>query len=224
MSGVEIILCWCDRRFQTCVLSAKVPVVENFAGFKIAHSRVGWLLVVMLGIAPLLLRAQATGAPATPAPAVPDWALPGSATHRQVPPPADLHRLSRNFDTPIGVFQGESDIGSAVVAGSASYAAGTNQYTINSAGHNIWYSRDEFRYLWKKISGDVSLAADVAFPDPKGDGDRKAVLVIRQNLDDDSKEAMAGQHGAGMIHLAQRQERGADVKDMQFRFGGRDRK
>ena len=194
--------------------------MENFAGFKIAHSRVGWLLVVMLGIAPLLLRAQATGAQATPAPAVPDWALPGSATHRQVPPPADFHRPSRNFDTPIGVFQGQSDIGSAVVAGSASYDAGTNQYTINSAGYNIWYSRDEFRYLWKKISGDVSLAADVAFPDPKGYGDRKAVLVIRQNLDDDSKEAMAGQHGAGMIHLAQRPERGADIKDMQFRFGG----
>src|ERR1017187_7390791 len=108
MSGVEIILCWCDRRFQTCVLSAKVPVVENFAGFKIAHSRVGWLLVVMLGIAPLLLRAQATGAPATPAPAVPDGALRGSAPPRRVPPRGVFPRPSRNFDPPIGVFQGQS--------------------------------------------------------------------------------------------------------------------
>src|ERR1035441_7597300 len=66
----------------------------------------------------------------------------------------------------------------------------------------------------------VSLAADVAFPDPKGYGDRKAVLVIRQNLDDDSKEAMLGEHGVGMIHLAQRSERGANLKDMQYRFGG----
>jgi lysophospholipase L1-like esterase len=163
---------------------------------------------------------SAQTAPKPAAPVVPDWALPGSATHRQVPPPADFHRPSRNFDTPIGVFQGQSDIGSALVPGSASYDAGTKQYTINSAGYNIWYSRDEFRYLWKKVSGDVSLAADVAFPDPKGYGDRKAVLVIRQNLDDDSKEVMAGQHGAGMIHLAHRPEKGADVKDMQFRFGG----
>jgi hypothetical protein len=194
--------------------------VENFVGFAIQRSRFGWWLALMLCAAPFLLRAQATGAPATPAPAVPDWALPGSATHRQVAPPADFHRPSKNFDTPIGVFEGQSDIGSAVVGGSASYDAGTNQYTINSAGYNIWYSRDEFRYLWKKMSGDVSLAADVAFPDPKGYGDRKAVLGIRQNLDDDSKEAMAGQHGAGMIHLAQRPERGADMKDMQFRFGG----
>jgi hypothetical protein len=46
------------------------------------------------------------------------------------------------------------------------------------------------------------------------------VLVVRQSLDDDSKEAMLGEHGTGMIHLAQRPERGAQMTDMQFRFGG----
>jgi hypothetical protein len=153
-------------------------------------------------------------------PAVPDWAQPGSPTHTQVPPPADFHRPSKNFDTPIGIFDGQSDIGSAVVPGSASYDAGAKQYTITSAGYNIWYSRDEFRYLWKKMSGDVSLAADATFPDANGYGDRKAVLVIRQNLEDDSKEAMIGEHGVGMIHLAQRPEKGAMIKDMQYRFGG----
>ena len=178
------------------------------------------LPVLMLCAAPYLLRAQVSGAPATPPPTVPDWALPGSATHKQVPPPADFHRPSKNFNTPIGVFEGQSDIGSALVPGSAGYDAGTGQYTINSAGYNIWYSRDEFRYLWKKMSGDVSLAADVTFPNPEGYGDRKAVLVIRQDLDDDSKEAMIGEHGVGMIHLAQRPEKGANLKDMQYRFGG----
>jgi hypothetical protein len=97
------------------------------------------MLFLMLCAAPHLLRAQASSAPA---PAVPEWAQPGSPTHVQVPPPADFHRPSRNFDTPIGVFQGQSDIGGAVVPGSASYDPGTKQYTINSAGYNIWYSRD----------------------------------------------------------------------------------
>ncbi len=175
------------------------------------------MLVLMLCATPHLLRAQASSAPV---PAVPEWAQPGSPTHVQVPPPADFHRPSRNFDTPIGVFQGESDIGGAVVPGSASYDPGTKQYTINSAGYNIWYSRDEFRFLWKKMSGDVSLAAGVTFPDAKGYGDRKVVLVIRQNLEDDSKEAMIGEHGVGMIHLAWRPDKGAFMKDAQFRFGG----
>jgi len=178
-----------------------------------------WLLGLILLTTPQMLHAQASAPAGTP-PAVPDWAQPGSDTHEQVPPPADFHRPSRNFDTPIGIFQGQSDIGAAVVPGSASYNAKTKQYTITSAGYNIWYSRDEFRYLWKKMSGDVSLAADVTFPDPKGYSDRKAVLVIRQNLEDDSKEAMTGEHGTGMIHLAQRPDRGALMTDMQFRFGG----
>jgi hypothetical protein len=128
-----------------------------------------------------------------------------------------------NFATPIGIFEGQSDIGGALVPGSASYDANAKQYTINSAGYNIWYMRDEFRYLWKKMSGDVSLAADITFPDTNGYGDRKAVLIIRQDLEDDSKEALAAVHGLGMVQLAQRSAKGARVKDMEFRIGGRGR-
>jgi hypothetical protein len=151
---------------------------------------------------------------------VPDWALPGSSTHQQVPPPAGFHRPTITFDKPIGIFENQSDIGGPLVPGSASYDPATKQYTIRSAGYNIWYQRDEFRFLWKKMSGDISLAADVSFPNSQGYGDRKAVLVIRQDLGDDSKEVMAGQHGAGMIHLAWRAARGEQMKDAEYRFGG----
>ena len=164
---------------------------------------------------------SATQNPATTA--APSWAEPGSATHTQVAPPPDFHRPSRTYETPIGVFEGQSDIGSALVPGSGSYDAATGQYTIRSAGYNIWYTRDEFRYLWKRMSGDVSLAADINYPDPKGYGDRKAVLMIRQSLDDDSRAAMVALHGAGMVHLAWRPERDVRVKDMEFRIGGRGR-
>ena len=149
------------------------------------------------------------------APAVPDWALPGTATHHQVPPPADFHRPTANFATPLGQFEAQSDIGGPLLPGSASYDAGTGRYAINSASYNIWYTRDELRYLWKKISGDVSLAADITFPNPKGYDDRKAVLVIRQDLGDDSKEVMTALHGAGLIHLALRPEKGANLKETQ---------
>ena len=156
-------------------------------------------------------------------PEVPAWAYPGSATHQQVAPPPDFHRPSRTFATPIGIFTGQSDIGSALVPGSASFDPATNAYTIHSAGYNVWYTRDEFRYLWKRMSGDISLAADIAFPDPNGYGDRKAVLIIRQDLDDDAKEAIVALHGLGMIHLAQRPEKGLRVSDTEYRIGGRGR-
>ena len=115
------------------------------------------------------------------------------------------------------------DLGAALVPGSATYDAATRAYTIHSAGYNIWYSRDEFHFLWKKMSGDASLAADVAFPDANGYSDRKAVLVIRQNLDDDAKQVVVALHGLGMIQLAQRPAKGALTKDREFRVGGRGR-
>ena len=173
------------------------------------------LLALIMCLFPGTLRAQAPVAPATNAIDVPSWALPGTSTHKQVPPPADFHRPARNFDTPIGIFEGQSDIGGTLLPGSASYSADTKAYTLNSASYNIWYNRDEFRYLWKKMSGDVSLAADVTFPIPGGYSDRKAVLIIRQDLEDDSKEAMTALHGAGLIHLAQRPEKNANIKESQ---------
>jgi hypothetical protein len=172
-----------------------------------------WLIATTLCLATHLAQAQTNVSPA--------WAQPGSAKHVQVAPPADFHRPSKNFDTPIGVFEGQSDIGGPVVPGSASYDPNTKAYTINSAGYNIWYTRDEFRFLWKKMSGDVSLAANIDYPDTNGYGDRKAVLIIRQDLDDDSKEVMVARHGAGMFHLAYRLKKGGRIQDMEYRIGGR---
>ncbi len=165
--------------------------------------------------------AQAPGTPQSPS--VPAWAQPGLPTHTQVAPPPDFHRPSRNFDSRIGIFEGQSDIGSAVVPGDARYDPATRQYTITSARYNIWYTRDEFRFLWKKLSGNVSISADIAYPHPNGYGDPKAVLIVRQNLGDDSKEAMVAPHGLGMIHLAQRPERNVRIKAMEYRIGGRGR-
>jgi hypothetical protein len=145
---------------------------------------------------------------------VPDWALPGSATHQQVPPPKDFHRAPRTTYTPIGIFTAQTDVGAALVPGSSSYDPATKSYTINSAGYNIWYTRDEFRYLWKQMSGDVSLAADISFPDTAGYSDRKAIVIIRQSLNDDSKEAMVALHGGGLMHLAWRPDTGQEIKEM----------
>jgi hypothetical protein len=195
-------------------------MVIDIVRLSLRLARQSWPVLLMLCTALDPLHAQTPG---TSAPVAPEWAQPGSATHVQVAPPPDFHRPSKNFETPIGIFDGQSDIGSALVPGSATYDAATKQYTINSAGYNVWYSRDEFRYLWKKMSGDISLAADIAYPDPKGYGDRKAVLVIRQDFEDDSEEAIVALHGLGMIHLAQRPQKGDRVTDMEYRIGGRGR-
>ncbi len=169
------------------------------------HPVVYSLLAFCLGIASPHANAQT--------PTVPDWALPGSATHKQVPPPAGFHRATKMIPGTIGIFAGQADVGGPLVAGQASYDPATREYTIHSAGYNIWYNRDEFRYLWKKMSGDASLAATITFPNRGGYDDRKVVLIFRQDLDDDAKEIMAALHGAGLIHLAYRPEKNTDLKE-----------
>ena len=153
------------------------------------------------------------------APVAPDWAYPDYPGHHQVAPPPGFHRTTKVSPVPIGVFTGQADVGGALTPGKASFRQGS--YTVTSAGYNIWYGRDEFRYLWKRMSGDVSLAADIAFPKPAGYDDRKAVLVIRQTLDDDSQEAVVALHGGGLIHIAERAARGGDMTDMEYRIASR---
>lgn len=159
----------------------------------------------------LLLGGSALVAADVPVP--PEWSLPGSATHEQVPPPAGFTRASTIIEQPIGIFDGQADVGSSLVPGEAAFDAASGRYTITSAGYNIWYFRDEFRFLWKKMDGDVSLAADITFPNPEGYFDRKVVLIVRQNLDDDAKQIMSGVHGGGLIHLAYRPAKGADMAE-----------
>ena len=167
-----------------------------------------------LPLASLLYSCIALAAPlAAQTPDVPDWALPGSPTHQQVPPPKGFHRATRTDAQAIGIFAGQSDVGGALVPGTASYDPATARYTIDSAGYNIWYNRDEFHYLWKKASGDFTLATDIDFPKAGGYDDRKVVLVARQDLDDDAKEVMTALHGAGLIHLAYRPEKDTDIKE-----------
>lgn len=147
-------------------------------------------------------------------PVPPDWALPGMPKpnfHNQVPPPADFHRPTVTMNEPLGLFEGQSDIGGPLLPGSASYNANTKQYRLTSASYNIWYTRDECRYAWKRISGDASLSATITFPNPDGYFDSKAVLMFRQDLSDDSKTIMVALHGGGLIHLAQRAEKGAKI-------------
>lgn len=174
-------------------------------------ARVMMLLMVACGIASCKVKNSKLASAKV---VVPDWALPSSSTHKQVPPPIDFHRATKTSNKDIGIFDGQSDVGASLVPGSASYNPVSKEYTINSAGYNIWYTRDEFRFLWKKMSGDVSLAADVKFPNAAGFFDRKAVVIIRQSLDDDSEEAMVARHGAGLMHMAWRPEKNKTMLQM----------
>ena len=68
---------------------------------------------------------------------------------------------------PIGIFTNHQDIGNPKIKGDASYNQQTQEYNLKGAGYNIWFNRDEFHYLYKKISGDFILTADFKFGNAK---------------------------------------------------------
>lgn len=149
-------------------------------------------------------------------PVPPDWSLPSMpkpTPHKQVPPPEGFHRPTVTINKPLGIFEGQADVGGPLLPGNANYNPTTGQYRLTSASYNIWYQRDEFRYAWKQMSGDASLSASITFPNREGYYDRKAVLMFRQDLNDDSKTIMVALHGAGLIHLAKRSEKGAKITE-----------
>ncbi len=61
----------------------------------------------------------------------------------------------------LGIFESQTDVGSVVPPGVASFDSASGVYTIRSAGANLWVNVDAFHFVWKKVSGDVALTADV---------------------------------------------------------------
>jgi len=119
---------------------------------------------------------------------------------------------------PLGLFEGQSDVGSVVPPGALAYDSGAQIYTISAAGANLWSTADGFHFVWKKVSGDVALTADMNFPDSFGNPSphRKAVLMFRQTLDADGVYVDAAQHGSGMTALQYRRTRGATTQDIEL--------
>ena len=117
---------------------------------------------------------------------------------------------------PIGVFESQGDIGSVSPPGSAEYDSATKTYQIASSGQNIWAQHDDFHFVWKRVSGDFAIAADVSFPDKGGPEHKKAVLMFRESLDPDSKYADYAVHGQGLTSLQYRHSKGAVTGEIQL--------
>lgn len=110
----------------------------------------------------------------------------------------------------LGLFTDHTDIGAPKQEGKVSHDALAGTYTIGGGGANMWFRKDSFHYVWKKMDGDIALEADLAFPGTGGDPHRKGILMIRQALDSDAAYADVAVHGDGLTSL-QFRETGGDI-------------
>jgi TolB protein len=118
-------------------------------------------------------------------------------------------------DPPLGVFEKHGDIGSVRKRGSVEYEAARKSYLVAGGGENMWATSDEFHFVWKRASGDLSLAADIGWVGAGGNPHRKAGLLIRQSLDPDAPYADVVVHGDGLTSLQYREVRGGPTREIQ---------
>jgi TolB protein len=101
----------------------------------------------------------------------------------------------------LGIFTNEGSVGQTPPGCKTHYDAAKGEYHITGGGANMWGAADAFYFVWKKVSGDVTLTADIQWVGTSAAEHRKAVLIVRQSLDPSSPYADAVSHGNGLTSL-----------------------
>jgi TolB protein len=109
---------------------------------------------------------------------------------------------------PIGYFEGHGDVGAPAIAGSTRYDAAEQTYVMQAAGTNMWGTRDEFHFAWRRIKGDFILRTHAQFQGAGVDPHRKLGWIVRATLDAESPYVDVAVHGDGLASLQFRRTAG----------------
>jgi hypothetical protein len=122
--------------------------------------------------------------------------------------------------TGLGVFETHGNMGITPKAGSIEFDPASREYRVTGGGANIWGTEDAGYFAWKRISGDVTITADVRFVGAGAVGHRKAVLMIRQDLTPESAYADVALHGDGLTSLQYRSNAFGQTQEMRSTLNG----
>jgi len=113
----------------------------------------------------------------------------------------------------LGQFESNNDVGSVAHKGNVQALPGGG-FRITAGGANIRDTSDAFHFVWRQVSGDLTLTTDLAWVG-EGHPHRKAGWMIRQGLEPDAPYADVMVHGDGLIALQYRAEKGGETREIQ---------
>lgn len=128
--------------------------------------------------------------------------------------PISLH--AAETDNALGLFTQHTDVGAVSRPSVAKFDHSTGVYTIGASGANMWGAEDAFGFVYKQVSGDFALTADVALLGESKQGHRKACLIFRQSLKPDAVYVDVALHGDGHAALQFRSEEGGVTRTIQI--------
>ncbi|HEV8400219.1 MAG TPA: hypothetical protein VGQ18_10320 [Gemmatimonadales bacterium] len=111
----------------------------------------------------------------------------------------------------LGAFTGHTDVGRA--KGSVTYSPQQQTYVIAGSGHNMWDTRDDFHFVWKRLSGNFILSTRARFIGNGVEEHRKIGWTIRPSLEPSSPHVTAALHGDGLMSLQFRRQTGGITEE-----------
>src|SRR6476660_1700988 len=82
----------------------------------------------------------------------------------------------------LGYFEASGDIGNPAISGSIAYDAQAQTYAMAGSGTNMWATRDEFSFAWRKLKGDFIVRTHVRFVGQGVEPHRKVGWIVRSSL------------------------------------------
>ena len=115
---------------------------------------------------------------------------------------------------PVGVFDAQTDIGRVQHAGTASFDPVRQSYLVAGSGRNMWGTQDDFRFVWKRLSGNFILSTRASFVGKGVEPHRKIGWTIRPSLEPNAAHVSAAVHGNGLVSLQFRRTAGASTEEI----------
>lgn len=115
---------------------------------------------------------------------------------------------------PVGLFEGHSDVGRTRRAGSASYDPDRQVYLVAGSGQNMWGDRDDFQFVWSRVTGDFILSTRARFVGVGVEAHRKLGWTIRPSMETNGAHVSAALHGDGLMSLQFRRASGGLTEEM----------
>lgn len=116
----------------------------------------------------------------------------------------------------LGVFDESDDIGKCNVKGSAIYNPATQEYTMSGSGDNMWFFKDAFHFLYKKMKGDFILQFEFKFTSPVKVQHRKVGWMVRNDTTFNSAHINGTVHNDGLTSIQYRLTKGATTLELKM--------
>ena len=118
-------------------------------------------------------------------------------------------------DSRLGDFENNNDVGNVARPGVCQYHSESQEYIMEGSGTNMWFNRDEFHFLWKRLKGDFILRARMQFIGEGVEPHRKMGWIVRNTLEQNSAHVNACVHGDGLTSLQFRRSKNGQTEEIQ---------